>query len=168
MRGEQSILIQAPIDAVYTYVSDFPRHIEWNHQPNKMTKLTDGPVGVGSRFRTEEGPPSDMNWFLVKVMFPIMSMIMGAKGYTEAEITELVPNQRIAWKAVAPGRGSDIMRANWEIDLSSADGGTQVTQRFHFMPQHPITKRMTNDKMAGDIGVEVARNLNNLKSILEK
>ena len=32
----------APIAAVYAYVSDFPRHTEWNHQPTEMTKLTEG------------------------------------------------------------------------------------------------------------------------------
>lgn len=59
--GEDAIVIQAPIAAVYEYVSDFPRHTEWNHQPTEMIKLTDGPVGVGSVFRTKEQAPSKLS-----------------------------------------------------------------------------------------------------------
>ncbi len=28
---ERSVAIRAPIEVVYDYVSDFPRHVEWNH-----------------------------------------------------------------------------------------------------------------------------------------
>lgn len=166
MQGEQSIVIQAPIDEVYTYVSDFPRHIEWNHQPSKMEKLTDGPIGVGSRFRTYEQPPSNANWFMAKIMFPFMGMLVGVKGYTEAEITEMIPNEAIKWKANAPIRNGDMMRAEWEIGLDSVEGGTKITQKFRFMPQHPMAKRMVSESMTQDIATEVARNLENLKSIV--
>ena len=37
MQSEESIIIQAPIEKIYAYVSDYQRHIEWNHQPNEMT-----------------------------------------------------------------------------------------------------------------------------------
>lgn len=166
MIGEQSIIIQAPIEAVYAFVSDFPRHIEWNHQPSKMEKLTEGSIGVGTRFRTYEQPPSTANWFMAKIMFPVMGMLVGVKGYTEAEITEMTPNETIRWKANAPIRDGDMMRAEWEIQLESVEGGTKVTQKFHFMPQHPMAKRMVSDSMTQDIADEVARNLEKLKSIM--
>ena len=166
MRGERSIVIPAPIEKVYAYVSDFPRHIEWNHQPGKMEKLTDGPVGVGTRFRTYESPPSNTNWFMANVMFPVMGMMVGVKGYTEAEITEMVLNEGIKWKANAPIRDGDMMRAEWGIGLESVDEGTKVTQRFHFMPQHPMAQRMASDSMTKEIGDEVAKNLEKLKSIM--
>lgn len=166
MQGEQSIVIQAPIDDVYTYLADFPRHIEWNYQPTKMEKLTDGEVGVGTRFRTYEQPPSNTNWFMAKVMFPIIEMIYGIKRYTDAEITALIPNESIQWKANAPFRNGDMMRAEWEIALESVDNGTKVTQKFHFMPQHPMAKRMVSDSMTQNIADEVAQNLEKLKSIM--
>lgn len=59
---ERSVTIQAPIEVVYDYVSDFPRHVGWNHQPTEMTKLTDGPVSVGSKFRTKEQLPRGTPW----------------------------------------------------------------------------------------------------------
>jgi len=166
MSGEQSIIIQAPIEAVYTFVSDFPRHIEWNHQPFKMTQLTDGDIRVGTRFRTQEQPPSNIPWFMSKVMFPIVSLIVGVKGYTEAEITEMTPDKSIKWKANAPIRNGDMMRAEWAIELESVDNGTRLTQRFRLMPQHPMAKQMVSDSMAQQIGEEVARNLEKLKSIM--
>jgi uncharacterized membrane protein len=166
MQGEQSIVIQAPIEDIYAYVSDFPRHIEWNHQPAEMTKLTDGPIGVGTRFRTIEQPASNMNWFMAKIMFPVVGMLLGVKGYTEAEITALTPNESIKWKANAPIRSGDMMRAEWGIGLESVEDGTKVTQHFHFMPQHPMAKRMVSESMKQDIATEVARNLEKLKSII--
>lgn len=57
-------LFQAPVTAVYDDVNDFPRHTEWNHQPTEMTKLTEGPVGVGSVFRTIEQAPSNATWLI--------------------------------------------------------------------------------------------------------
>lgn len=166
MIGEQSIIIQAPIDKVYAYVSDFQRHIEWNYQPSKMTQLTDGPVAVGTRFRTVEQPASNMNWFMAKIMFPIVSVIVGVKGYTEAEITEMIPDKSIKWKATAPIRNGDMMRAEWALELESVDNGTRLTQHFRFMPQHPMAQQMVSDSMTQQIGEEVARNLEKLKSIM--
>ena len=52
MQDVRSIVIQAPVQTVYDYVCDFPRHTEWNHQPAAITKTSDGPIGVGSKFRT--------------------------------------------------------------------------------------------------------------------
>ena len=165
-RGERTVVIQAPIQAVYAYVSDFPRHIEWNHQPTEMTKLTEGPVGVGSVFRTIEQTPSNMSGFM-RIIFPLMGMVLGVAGYTEAEITALEPNRRAAWKAAAPlKKGGFIMKAEWEIVLEPQGEATQVTQRFHYMPQGKISPNP--ESAALTTGEEVTRNLKRLKGIVEK
>ena len=49
---EASVEVEAPAKVVYDYVADFPRHVEWNHQPTKMVPATEGPVRVGSQFQT--------------------------------------------------------------------------------------------------------------------
>jgi hypothetical protein len=36
--GEQSSVIQVPAAEVYNYLSDFPRHVEWNYALNTMTR----------------------------------------------------------------------------------------------------------------------------------
>lgn len=167
MIGERTITIQASPTAIYAYVSDLTRHIEWNHQPTAVTKITDGPLRVGSVFRAQEQPPSNMNWFMAKVMPMMMGLIMGNKGYTEAEITILESGHRIAWQAAAPGRKGDLMRATWEIVLEPLAEATQVTQHFHFMPQHKMVDRLANGTLAQQVGDEVEHNLGLLKRVLE-
>jgi uncharacterized protein YndB with AHSA1/START domain len=165
--GERTVLIQAPVRTVYDYVSDFPRHIEWNHQPTKMTQLTDGPVGVGSTFRTVEQPASNSSWF-IKVIGPLLMSMMGSAGYTEAEITALEPDRRVAWKAAAPHKkGGYLMKAEWEIILEPQGEATHLTQRFHYMPQTKMGERIDAESSARNTGEEVEHNLNRLKSMLE-
>ena len=67
---EASVNIKAPLDVVYGYVADFPRHVEWNHQHAKMAPLTSGPVRVGSQFQTVEQNASNLK-FGQKVMFAV-------------------------------------------------------------------------------------------------
>ena len=99
--GESSIVISAPVEAVYEYLIDFPRHVEWNHQLVKITKLTDGTVGVGSRFRANERAARSQPW-IIRLLWPMLGALLGSTGYTEAEITALEPNSRVVWKAAAP------------------------------------------------------------------
>jgi len=165
--GERSVLIQAPIKAVYEYVSDFPRHVEWNYQPTEMTKITDGPVGVGSVFRTKEQPPSKMSW-VMRLIFALLGKLMGSAGYTEAEITALEHNKRVAWTAKAPLKnGSLLAKAAWEINLAPKGDGTLVTQGVHFQFLHKMGERMDTEKSAKDGAEEMARNLAYLKTIVE-
>jgi len=162
--AEQTVVIQAPISAVYEYISDFPRHTEWNHQPTEMTKLTEGPVSVGSIFRTIEQTPSNMSW-LMKTIFPLMSKLLGTTGYTEAEITALDPERRVAWKAQAPlKKGGFVAKTEWEILLDSLGEGTKVTQQVHF---RFFTKGVNAETAAAQTGDEMGQNLARLKEIVE-
>jgi uncharacterized protein YndB with AHSA1/START domain len=125
---DTSVLINAPVETVYNYVADFPRHVEWNEEPLKMTPLQDGSVEVGNKYQTDEANPSNLS-FGQKVMFavaePVMKLMYGAQDYTEAEITALEPNQRIAWKARLPStKKGDLMRMSWEIHLQGQDDST--------------------------------------------
>jgi uncharacterized protein YndB with AHSA1/START domain len=166
-KAEQTVVIQAPIAAVYEYISDFPRHVEWNHQPTEMTKITDGPVGVGSVFRTIEQTPRDMNW-LMKKIFPLMGKLMGVANYTEAEITALEPERRVAWKAQAPLKnGGFLAKTEWEIDLASQGDSTKVAQRVHFRFFNKMSERMNMETAAKQNGEEMGYNLARLKEIVE-
>lgn len=167
-RGERSIVIEAPCDVVYDYLCDFRRHAEWNYQPTEITKLSDGPVDVGTVFRAEEQPPRKQPWLVRKVMFPIMLRFVGSTGYTEAEITALEPGRRLAWEASAPLKdGSTFMKADWEILLEPQNGATLVRQRYHYKPQHGLAKRIESEQAARSTAEEVAANLARLKDIVE-
>lgn len=167
-----SILIDAPTAEVYTYLADLPRHIEWNYQPSELIPLQDGPIQIGSQFSTAEDVPRDMP-AIQKAMFavfmPVMRFILGMEHNTIATVTDLTPNERIAWEARLPARKGDVMRMNWALELAEIDGQTQVTQHGTVAPpaSSPFA-RMVNDQFVEDRKTEVAGNLRLLKEILER
>ena len=166
-KSERTVSIQAPVEAVYKYVSDFPRHVEWNHQPTEMTKLTDGPVGVGSVFRTKEQPAGNTFW-LLKLLWPLVTQLVGVADYTEAEITTLEPNRRVAWKATAPlKKGGLQARSEWELCLESRENATLITQWVHLEILGKMGERMNPETAAAQTGEEMEHNLARLKEIVE-
>lgn len=64
----RSVIVRAEIDIkrsaedVFDYCSDHRHEPEWNPMMKRCDKLTDGPVGVGTRFATQFGkaPPMIM------------------------------------------------------------------------------------------------------------
>ena len=167
LRGEREILIQAPVEEVYEYLCDFTRHTEWNHQPPEITKVSEGPMDVGTVYRTEEQPPGTAPWIRRKVMAPLMMKLVGSQGYTEAEITALEPGRRLAWTAAAPLKdGGYLMEMDWELLLEPQNGATRVRQRYRLKPQHKLMKIMRTQAAEG-FRKEVHASLTSLKEILE-
>ncbi len=170
---QADVHIEAPVDTVFRYLADFPRHVEWNHAPQTMTALTEGEVAVGSQFRTEESTPSNLPVFrkiMMTVMAPLGKMLLKMDGHTIAEITNLTPNRRIAWTAHMPNRqGKKLMQMHWELLLEDRETGTLVTQTCQIDPpaDSPMYKMVTED-WAENGRSEAARNLNRLKALLER
>ena len=56
---ETAIDIARPADVVFGYCSDHTHEIEWNPAMRRVAKITDGPVGAGTRYEMEflPGPP---------------------------------------------------------------------------------------------------------------
>jgi hypothetical protein len=50
---EAAIDIQRPAEAVFGYCSDHTNEIEWNPAMRRVAKITDGPVGAGTRYEME-------------------------------------------------------------------------------------------------------------------
>ena len=168
INGERSVTIRAPIDEVFDYVSDFTRHGEWNHQIIEVTKVSDGPAAVGTRFHAKERPPKHLSTPM-KLIFPLMLRMVGMDDHTEAEITHWEPGRKIAWIASAPLRSGDVwMRAEWELALLPEGNRTTVFQRFHYTPVHERAKRSMSEQKATEmINKEVTDNLHSLKHLLE-
>ena len=171
---ETSVTVNAPIQAVYDYVADFPRHVEWNHQPQEMKSLTPGPVAVGSQYETVEEMPENMS-MIQKIMFGVMMPVIkwrtGTNGNTIAEITALESPNRVAWKAHMPSKKKgDLMRMNWELRLAEQGGSTEVTQRCEVIPppESPFAKMAANQDMADMSKAGVQANLQRMKAIVEK
>lgn len=167
-KGQVVITIQSPVETVYAYLSDFTRHSEWAQNIGKITPITTGPVAVGSRFRSDEGPPPVRTMQKLKMMIQFMrGVIGGAKPYSEAKITALEPHHRIAWEAGIPKGDGFFNFAEWEFLLEPQGNATHLIQRFHWKPQTPTAERMVS--AAGVEGLEnaVAVSLRQLKRRLE-
>lgn len=53
------VAIERPIAEVFDYLSDQSNELHWNPSVEAMEKLTDGPVGVGTRYRAKwKGAPT--------------------------------------------------------------------------------------------------------------
>ncbi|MGD8490551.1 MAG: SRPBCC family protein [Anaerolineae bacterium] len=169
---ETSVVVNAPVDMVYDYIADFPRHVEWNHQPTRMIAVKEGPVQVGSQYQTYEKTASNLSFgtkMMFAVMGPISKLMWGSADYTLAEITALEPNQRVAWKARAPStKKGDLMRMNWEILLQPQNGATKVVQRCQIVPptESPMFG-MVNEGTAAQGCEEATANLQRMRSIIE-
>jgi uncharacterized protein YndB with AHSA1/START domain len=55
---ENTVDIARGLEATFDYLSDMRNEIQWNPDCMSVEKLTDGPVGVGTRFRAKwkQGP----------------------------------------------------------------------------------------------------------------
>lgn len=169
---EASVDVEAPAKGVYDYLADFPRHVEWNHQPTKMVAVTEGPVRVGSQYQTTERTASNAS-FRTKAMFamlgPLSKVMWGSADYTLAEITALEPNTRVAWKARAPStKKGDIMRMHWELRLEEQNGTTRVVQHCDIVPpaESPAFNMIGEDTVP-QAREEATTNLMRMKSIVE-
>lgn len=62
-----SIDITAPAEVVFDYASDLSNELEWG-EPVRIVKLTDGPIGVGTRFDAEwkGGGPIDVTYVFIE------------------------------------------------------------------------------------------------------
>ncbi|MCB8938448.1 MAG: SRPBCC family protein [Ardenticatenaceae bacterium] len=172
-RYETAVNINASAETIYGHICDLQKHMAWNHSPQKMTVLTEGPARVGSRYKTEEALASTLplgQRIMFSLMMPIMRMRHKIESYTVAEITELRENEVVGWTAHLPDKnGNKIMQMYWEVALEpNGNGSTKVTQRCHIDPptDSPLYSMM-NDEMVEMNRVETANNLNRLKSLVE-
>lgn len=95
-----SIFINAKPEEVFAYIAELPRHKEWAADTVNPVPLSDGPVGVGKRYRSN-------NHFVL------------GDVTDELEVTAYNPPRRFAFTASAPNAG-----LSHEFNLRPQDGGT--------------------------------------------
>lgn len=168
-KGQTSISIQVPIERVYAYLVDFQNHPEWAQNLNKVTKRSPGTIAVGTVFRTEEGPPPVPLGTRLKMMVHFMSGVFsGAKTYSEAKITALETNRRIAWEAGIPKGDHFLSFAEWEFILVPQGNFTQLTQHFRYAPSDSSGQRMIGAAGTEGLTRACSVNLERLKIHLEQ
>jgi uncharacterized protein YndB with AHSA1/START domain len=50
---ESSVDIDRPPEVVFDYAADMRHELEWNPDVESMAKITDGPIGVGTKFQAK-------------------------------------------------------------------------------------------------------------------
>jgi uncharacterized membrane protein len=169
IQGETELVIRVPSAALYAYLLDFQRHPEWASNLSKVTQVTRGPIGVGTVFHTQEGPPPGPLLTRVRMMRHFIGgLLQGAKPYSRAEITALEPRQRIAWRAGVPRGAGYFNLAEWEFLLHGEGETTRLVQRFCYKPQTQGAARMVATAGAEGITRACAINLARLKTAAEQ
>ena len=74
---ENSIEIARTPEDVFDYLSDLGNEVRWNPDCVSMEQLTDGPVGVGTRFRAK--------WKQGPVIFPEVTAYERPRTWTYVE-----------------------------------------------------------------------------------
>jgi uncharacterized protein YndB with AHSA1/START domain len=126
------ILIDAPAERVFAIVGDLGGSARWagSGHIRSIEKTSDGPVGVGTHYRSGE-----------KITMPYRA---------ETEIVAYRPNELIIWKSKPAGERVPYHR--WAFYLAAEDGRTRLThevraaraggpmgwvQRLGFLFTHP-------------------------------
>jgi uncharacterized protein YndB with AHSA1/START domain len=162
-----SIDIAAPPERVFTYLADFPRHCEWAQTLERMEQTRPG--SVGARYKTFERQAMQAD------RPPRGPMPAKAfKGTTECEVTELTPNERIAWRAHPVPIGMGI-HAELAFDIvPDGNGGTTLAQTIQMHEPWLASQlfsrlmRMNPATMEVKARAQWEASLRNIKAILEE
>jgi uncharacterized membrane protein len=103
---DSSVVINGPIEECFAYLSDLANDLEWRREWIEAEKTTDGPHGVGARYR-------------------LTGALLGRRIATVYETIAYEPNRLAAWKAVSGPLPLTFSRA-----FEAAEGGTRVTMRY--------------------------------------
>ena len=138
---ERSIVIDRPVDEVWEFVHDTTKDALWQTTLVESEKLTDGPMGLGTRVR-------ELRHFL------------GLRIEVAWEVTEYEPNTTSAIKGV-----SGPIPLSGRYRLEPLDAGTRLTvsgeldAHGFFKLAEPVFARITRR--------ELEANLGHLKDLLE-
>ena len=152
------IFIQTPVERAFEYLADVERHVDWSGTLSfgleRLTKLTDGPLAVGSRFRS------------------VGKLSHRAGVEDNSTVTELEPNERLAWETVSDGAGQQNT-FRWAYTLRPRGDATTLTytlleRRFDPKPPQmwfPPTLWLIDRKV---FGREMESGLSRIREALEK
>jgi hypothetical protein len=135
---ENAVEIARSPEDVFDYCIDIVREPEWNPKAGRVEKLTDGPIGLGTRFAAE---------FL--------------RG--NAMTIEIVRYDRpVAWETEGRSRRID---AKGEGRISATERGAHLVMRMELRPRGPI--RLLLPTLGRFMHQQQARNLAAIKQKLE-
>jgi carbon monoxide dehydrogenase subunit G len=89
---ENTVTIQRPVEDVFTFLADFENVPKWNYAILETTKVSPGPVGVGTTYRqTRSAPSRSEEAFEVTVFEPASQLeVQGGLGPFTARVSYLL------------------------------------------------------------------------------
>jgi hypothetical protein len=104
----RAAMIGRPPDEVFDFLSDLRHELDWNPETIRVEKLTDGPVGVGTRFRAQ--------W-----------------KRTQPTLVEVIQYDRpTAWATRSQAMGMEVVASG---EVSAAPGGSRYAIRLDLRPR---------------------------------
>ncbi len=141
MELESTTLIRKPIGDVFARWSEVERYPEWFESTIERTKVTDGPIRVGTIYHAVDKLPP------------------GRRIETTLEITGYKPNELVA------ARLTDPISATWEASFEEADDGTRMT--FHMVAKLSGLQGLLAPLFAGWARRQLQTGLDRFKASLE-
>ena len=141
IRAEKSTVIERSVEDVFAYVSDQTNAVHWQAGLVEVRRLTDGPIGVGSRHT-------------------IVRTFMGRRLAVENEYIAFEPGRRIAFRATS---GPMPLEASYLVE-AVADG-TRVTSTIAMVASGFVS--LAEPLIAAGLRREMDAAFRELKRVLE-
>lgn len=138
---QESTTINAPIEQVFDYVSDFARHADWSEHGLQVTQDGDGPASVGTSYST-------------------VAQQFGTQR-EHSTITDLERPRLFGWDSEG---GLGVVHHTFS--LSEADGGTTVTRTAAFKKKSFLAK-LFGFRINKDLPASLRENLAKIKANIE-
>ena len=162
-----TVTIHAPVEQVYRYLADLPRHAEWAQSVQTLELVSPGDkAGVGARYRAIER----QIWQTDRRPRAPLTDRYGKTGDFLCEMRELVPNKRISWHAWAPYPVVKHL-GDYAFELASdGNGGTALVQRSTLTDNWLgfLVSRLVFKTTPEKARAQWAASLANIKTILEE
>ncbi len=141
IKQELSQQVNAPVEKVFAYVTDFRNAMAWQNGVIESSQTPDGPTQLGTKFST-------------------VRTLLGQRLEASGEVTEFVPNQKFAFKST-----SGPIQFSFTQNFESVAGGTKMTVNVE-MEAGGFFK-LAEGALAGNIKKEFEAQAGKLKALLE-
>lgn len=164
IKFHKTIQIHCPVDQVYTYLADFPRHVEWAQTLDRMELVRQGDKhGAGAQYRTYERQAMQRD------RQPGEKLTKGLRAVTLCTVDEVIPQQRIQWHAHSVPK---MLRNTLLFEFApDNNGGMLLTQKMDFhIPAVPtfLFHLMFGRNLQEKAAAQAEAGLHNIKMIMEQ
>jgi len=139
-----TVVVQRLPADVFAYVADILKHAEWSPKPYRAEKVTDGPIGVGTKYHS-------VGWLPRR-----------PENENDVEVTAYDSPTRFAFDAFDRGE-----RFHTDFQLTPEGSGTKVTRSLDLPKPPGFTGLIFPIILSRVIRPDVQKGLENMKARLE-